>query len=85
MPAPRQIGPRAGIGNSYIGLYCATTSREVNTGVQAFVEPISRPQAELEVGSSVSIEAALRDHITDQLIPLEISVQLAEVNAITVQ
>jgi hypothetical protein len=50
-----------------------------------FIEPISCPKGELEVGSSVSIEAALRDDITDQLIPLEISVQLVEVNAITVQ
>jgi hypothetical protein len=50
-----------------------------------FTEPISRPKRELEVGSSVSIEAVLRDDITDQLIPLEISVQLVEVNAITVQ
>jgi hypothetical protein len=54
----------------------------VNTGVS--LNPSAAPRAELEVGSSVSIEAALRDHITDQLIPLEISVQLVEVNAITV-
>jgi hypothetical protein len=50
-----------------------------------FIEPVSRPNGEREVGNSVSIEAALRDDITDQLIPLEISVQLVEVNAITVQ
>jgi hypothetical protein len=50
-----------------------------------FIEPISRAKGELEVGGSVSIEAALRDDITDQLIPLEISVQLVEVNAITLQ
>jgi hypothetical protein len=50
-----------------------------------FVEPISRAKGELEVGSSVSIEATLRDDMTDQLIPLEISVQLVEIYAITVQ
>jgi hypothetical protein len=33
----RQIGPRAGIGNSYIGLYCATTSRDE---FQAFRMPV---------------------------------------------
>jgi hypothetical protein len=50
-----------------------------------FIELISRPTGELEVGSSVSIEAALRDDLTDQVIPLQISVQLVEVNAITLQ
>jgi hypothetical protein len=50
-----------------------------------FIEPISRLRGELEVGGSVSIEAALRDDITDQVIPVEISVHIVEVNAITVQ
>jgi hypothetical protein len=50
-----------------------------------FIELIGRPKGELDDGSSVSIEAALRDDMTDQLIPLGISFRLVEVNAITVQ
>ena len=52
---------------------------------ERFIEPISRPKGGLEAGSGVSFEAALRDELTDQVIPLEISVQLVEVNTITVQ